>query len=78
MVGLVYLMQKIFSKANREVSEKVVKDHDLMNFFFKEFLFESIFTETQPDETPETNKIALMFRSRKFRQKGKTLGKGGR
>ena len=68
MVGLVELMKKIISKANREVTEKVVKDHDLMNFFFKEFLFESVFEEKEdvPD-TQGANKIALLFRSRKFR-----------
>ncbi len=48
MIGLVLLTQKIISKVDTKLSEKIVKDKDLINEIFKEFLFSSVFsTETQ-------------------------------
>jgi hypothetical protein len=43
MVGLIELTAKIIAKVDKAVSEKLVKEKDLVNEIFKEFLFASIF-----------------------------------
>jgi hypothetical protein len=44
----VSLTQKIITKVDTKLSEKIVKDKDLINEIFKEFLFKSVFSkETQ-------------------------------
>ncbi len=45
MVGLVLLTGKIISKVDKELSEKIVRDKDLINELFKEFLFASVFVD---------------------------------
>jgi hypothetical protein len=43
MVGLIELTAKIIAKVDKAVSEKLVKEKDLVNEIFKEFLFASVF-----------------------------------
>jgi hypothetical protein len=45
MVGLVLLTGKIISKVDKELSEKIVRDKDLINELLKEFLFASVFVD---------------------------------
>jgi len=43
MIGIIKLADKIISKVQASVSEKIVADKDLINRIFKNFLFASIF-----------------------------------
>jgi len=63
MVGLIELTAKIISKVDKEVSEKIVKENDLVDEIFKEVLFASIFK--QDDEEDKHKTIALKTKSRK-------------
>lgn len=45
MIGLVHLTQKIIGKVDTQLSEKIVKEKDLINEIFKEFLFASVFSQ---------------------------------
>ena len=42
-VGLVLLIGKLITKVDKELSEKIVREKDLINEIFKEFLFASVF-----------------------------------
>lgn len=42
-VGLVLLIGKLVTKVDKELSEKIVREKDLINEIFKEFLFASVF-----------------------------------
>jgi len=44
MIGLVQLTGKIIAKVDKSLSEKIVKEKDLINEIFKEFLFSSVFS----------------------------------
>lgn len=44
MIGLVQLTGKIIAKVDKALSEKIVKEKDLINEIFKEFLFSSVFS----------------------------------
>jgi hypothetical protein len=44
MIGLILLTQKIITKVDKELSEKIVREKDLINEIFKEFLFSSVFS----------------------------------
>lgn len=44
MIGLIMLTQKIITKVDKELSEKIVSEKDLINEIFKEFLFSSVFS----------------------------------
>jgi hypothetical protein len=52
MVGLIKLAEKIITKVDVKVSEKIVQEKDLINRIFKNFLFASIFNKSQmkPEE----------------------------
>lgn len=45
MIGLVLLTGKIISKVDKELSEKIVREKDIINELFKVFLFASVFAE---------------------------------
>lgn len=45
MIGLVLLTGKIIAKVDKELSEKIVREKDLINEIFKEFLFASVFNK---------------------------------
>lgn len=47
MIGLVLLTGKIIAKVDKELSEKIVREKDLINEIFKEFLFASVFNKNQ-------------------------------
>jgi hypothetical protein len=47
MVGLIQMTAKIIGKVDTATSEKIVREKDLINEIFKEFLFASVFS-TQP------------------------------
>jgi hypothetical protein len=42
-VGLVLLIGKLVTKVDKALSEKIVREKDLINEIFKEFLFASVF-----------------------------------
>lgn len=44
MVGLIQMTAKIISKVDTETSERIVREKDLINEIFKEFLFASVFS----------------------------------
>ncbi len=43
MIGLIHLTGKIITKVDKELSEKIVREKDLINELFKEFLFATVF-----------------------------------
>ena len=51
MVGLIELAGKILAKVDSSVSEKLVKDKNLVNVIFKEFLFASVFAFNAAEES---------------------------
>ena len=63
MVGLIELTAKIISKVDKAVSEKLVKDKDLVNEIFKEFLFASVFKQSAEED--KHSQIAVKTKSRK-------------
>jgi len=44
MVGLIWMTAKIISKVDTATSERIVREKDLINEIFKEFLFASVFS----------------------------------
>jgi hypothetical protein len=44
MVGLIWMTAKIISKVDIATSERIVREKDLINEIFKEFLFASVFS----------------------------------
>ena len=63
MVGLVLLTQKIISNVDTKLSEKIVKDKDLINEIFKEFLFSSVFS-SDSQTTAETENMLDLIKNR--------------
>jgi hypothetical protein len=51
LVGLIELAGKILAQVDSTVSEKLVKDKDLINVIFKEFLFASVFSFNAAEES---------------------------
>ncbi len=47
LVGLIVLVKKIIKTADKEISDKVIQDKNLVETFFKEFLFKSYFKAQQ-------------------------------
>jgi hypothetical protein len=45
LVGLVHLTAKLIVKVDARLSEKIVREKDLVNEIFKEFLFASVFAQ---------------------------------
>ena len=54
MIGLMNMTQKIMSKVYQTLSEKIVKEKDLINEIFKEFLFKSVFSSNKEEKGVET------------------------
>lgn len=70
MIGLVQLTGKIIAKVDKTLSEKIVKDKDLINEIFKEFLFSSVFssqstTSSQPGDMLDLIKAKVQRKNAK-------------
>lgn len=62
MIGLVQLTNKIISTVDKSLSEKIVADNDLINEIFKEFLFASVFTDT--DKKPNAENMLELIKTK--------------
>lgn len=59
MVGLIQLTGKIITKVDQALSEKIVKDKDLINEIFKEFLFSSVFNNQSSNSSSPSDMLEL-------------------
>jgi hypothetical protein len=59
MVGLIQLTGKIITKVDQALSEKIVKDKDLINEIFKEFLFSSVFNNQSSNSSSACDMLEL-------------------
>ena len=73
-VGLVLLIGKLITKVDKELSEKIVREKDLINEIFKEFLFASVFNS---QATQTLNPDASMLDIVKSRGSRKPKAKAG-
>ena len=60
MIGLVLLTQKIIGKVDTALSEKIVREKDLINEIFKEFLFSSVFSSETNVQGDNENMLDLI------------------
>lgn len=63
LVGLITLTKKIIETTDREVSDKVIQDRNLVSLFFKQFLFVSYFRAREEKLSKVKKEIALEQRS---------------
>ena len=68
LVGLVHLTAKLIVKVDARLSEKIVREKDLVNEIFKEFLFASVFAQ---EETNVKDQTMLEFIQGKRQKKSK-------
>jgi S-methylmethionine-dependent homocysteine/selenocysteine methylase len=67
MYGMFEMMIKIFKNCAPSISEKVVREKDLIESIFKEYLFASVFKQTTSQE-----KTMVQLANEKVKRKGKS------
>ena len=75
VVGLVHLTKKILENVSAEISEKVVKDKDLVNEIFREFLFSAVLNSENQNNNTKADNMLELIKSRKPRKAKATAGK---